>query len=112
MPWIDHISVDVSYDDGDYNNLSFPLKLNYLIVIPALLKNLFIIATKMMVYTYFFGPRSTRLKKLFSVDSLEELFAVRCMFREYPIKLVTTLFIAGFIFFSITFSIVESHVPI
>ncbi len=70
MPWMNHMHIDVTYDDGDYNNLSFPLKVNYLIIIPTVLKNILTIFIKIMMYTYYFGPRPARVKKLFSVGSI------------------------------------------
>jgi hypothetical protein len=112
LPWCNYLTVDISYDDPSYVNLSFPLKVNYILVIITLVKNILLLFIKMTINTHYFGPRSKRIKKIYTVSVLEEVYAYRCIFVENPIKMVGCFYLTGYLFFSLAFQITESAVPI
>lgn len=70
-PWLNHTTFEISYDDYDYNNHSIPLKVNYVLVLLALVKNMLHVFVKMLVNTRFIGPRSRRIKRIYTVDSVD-----------------------------------------
>lgn len=74
-------------------------------VIITILKLIFINSRYMM-------PRASRIKKLYSVNVADTLYALRCIFRDEPMKMFCTVFIVGNAFFSFTIKITESSIPV
>lgn len=71
LPWLNESIFEISYDDYDYNNYSIPLKVNYVLILLALVKNTLHLFVKMLVNTCFVGPRSRRIKRIYTVDSID-----------------------------------------
>lgn len=64
--WRD-LTIDLSYDDYDYENFSFLVPFNHLIIIVTFLKNILLCSMKYLVNTIYLNPRGKRLKNLFSI---------------------------------------------
>jgi hypothetical protein len=109
--WND-ITTTLSYDDYDYINLEFTVPLNHLIILPTIVKQLYLSFTRQLVNTRYLSPRGKRLKTLFSVDLSQEMYAVKCIFQESPIRMFTVVYLAVYFLFTFAFHITESRVPI
>lgn len=79
-PCWDDFPVTLSYDDYDYINKEYKIPLNHLIILPTMVKQLYLSLTLQLVNTRFLSPRGKRLKTLFSVDLTQEMYAVKCIF--------------------------------
>lgn len=112
MPWMNSATMEITYQDHFYENMEFPFKINYIILIFAILKNIIVFLSKIIINSRFVGPRSNRVKKIFSVHSGSSIYAIRCIFREVPIKMFVGFFTIGVIYFSFSLHVSESGVPV
>lgn len=90
----------MTYQDHFYEDMDFPFKINYVVLIFALLKNIIVFLSKIIINSSFFGPKPNRVKKIYSVHSGSSIYAIRCIFREIPIKMFGGFFLIGIIYFS------------
>lgn len=104
--------MEVNYEDYYYENMDFPFKINYVILIITILKNIIVFLTKIIINSPFAGPRPNRIKKIYSVRSGSSIYAIRCIFREVPIKMFVGFFLIGLIYFSFSLQVTEAGVPL
>jgi hypothetical protein len=111
-PWWKDLKIDLTYDGQSYQNLTFPIPFNHIVIIFTVFKNSLLIFLRILVNTHYLTARGKRLKKLFSIAQSQEMYAIKCIFKEAPFKMFIGLFMFGFLFSSFTLSVTESKVPI
>lgn len=105
MPWMNEVTMKMTYQDYLYENMDFPFKVNYFVLIIAILKNIIMFLYKIIINSHFVGPRPNRVKKIYSVHSGSSIYAIRCIFREVPIKMFVAFFLIGLIYFSFSLQV-------
>jgi hypothetical protein len=87
------------------------IKANYLILIVTIMKAIGILLTRCLINSQYMYPRASRIKKIYSVSAEKIIYAIRCIFRDHPIKMFFSYFIIGTTFFSFSLKVIESGVP-
>lgn len=102
----------MEYQDGEYANLSFPLKVNYLLLLGGMLKQLLLLVPNLLVNSYYYQPRSRRIIEMYSLSVPHYLYAFKCLFKDVPIRLFVSLFVVVLLYFSFAIRVVERGIPI
>lgn len=87
------------------NNYQFDFKLNYLFVILGY-SRLFIIVRVFLLKTDYMSPRANRVCRLYEARS-DYLYAIKCLFKDYPLVLIGLFFVASIAIFSLALRISE-----
>lgn len=87
------------------NNYSFDFKLNYLLVILGFAR-LFIIFRVFLLKTEYMSPRANRVCRLYEAKS-DYLYAIKCLFKDYPLPLIGVFFTISIAVFSLMLRISE-----
>lgn len=111
-PWLNDLRVEIAYHGRSFENGTFLAPINHLIIIVTILKNIYFVFTRYLINTRYLEPRGKRLKYIFSVDISQELYAVKCIFKESPIRMFIVFYLTGFFFFAFSFQITESKASI
>jgi|688.fasta_scaffold436491_1 hypothetical protein len=88
------------------------LKFNYIMILVAIIKSAIIFFFNYLIRTPYIGPRPARIKKIYSVTAEDTIYAIKCLFRDIPIKIFISFVCLGFTFFSFCIKVTESSVPV
>ena len=101
-PWLN----DVTFQTTNYKErIQFPFKINYLLVIFGLFK-IYQIWKIFISSSAYATPRCNRLAKMYMSEA-NHTFALKCMFEDFPMKLVTICFFISICIFSFALRVAE-----
>lgn len=102
------VSLDIYFTTMNIrNNYSFDFKLNYLLVILGMFR-LFIILRVFLLKTDYMSPRANRVCRLYEARS-DYLYAIKCLFKDYPLPLIGVFFVVSIAIFSLALRISERY---
>lgn len=85
------------------------MKLNHFLMIFTVPKIILLGRGVLQLISMCSGPRTVRIKKLYGADNFY-LFYVRCLFRDYPVALISALFICSLFLSAYIYRVCEMHV--
>jgi len=65
FPWLQNITFDVSYNISSGQDATYPFKVNYLILIPAIVDSMIVIIHMIILETSYYSPRAQRVGKIY-----------------------------------------------
>jgi hypothetical protein len=97
---------DYSFDMTEvFSGYVYPFKLNYVLTLLSLLR-LYTLARTHLLTTPYMNPRSHRITKMYLCKA-DYLHALKCIFKDYPNKLVGTYFFISILIFSFAMRVCE-----
>lgn len=97
---------DITFVTKNFSDDSeFSFKLNYMLTLYSLFR-LYAVFRALMNRTVYMNPRSNRLSKMYLCKA-DYHFALKCMFKDYPNKLIISAFLISILLFSFALRICE-----
>lgn len=92
----------------DFDSITFPFKINYILVFFGFFK-LFIILRVVLIRQIYMSPRSSRLCRMYGCES-NYLYAIKCLFKDTPMMLIGIVFMSSILVFALSLRIAERYV--
>lgn len=111
-PFLDHVLIDMQYPTTAspiaYVENDYTFKLNYLMIIFAIFRSCFFVASYFIKSRYM-SPRAERICKMYGAKS-GAIFCLRSIFKDSPFTFITATFITSVLIFSFLFRIAEYQI--
>ena len=112
-PWLTDEMVSNNYHDGSGIRGQYPFQINHILLLMAIFLSGLQLMFGIFLNTLYNNPRAKRVCQIYELShNDQELYTFKCLFKDRPIPIFTSIFISGWIFFSFAIKVAESSVPI
>lgn len=109
-PWFDGVMWSFGWKDGDKLG-EYDIPINYLLCLAAILKNITLFFPATLSCSIYLQPRSRRICTIYDLRH-RFLFAVKCLFRDAPLRLLSLSSLVAWLYFSLALRVAERSVPL
>lgn len=94
----------MQYHDPAGTDYPYPYPLNYVLIIGSILLAIIKIMVGLCLNSIHNRPRAKRICKIYELYH-QQLYAVKCIFKDRPIPLFAGLFMSAWLFFTFAFRV-------